>query len=163
MAYSLSRPNFAANIQPMDVTTLTAFLAPCLPFLLGKVGAPALEEVASKLGEDTWEKAKEIWARLRPKVESEAAAKVASEKLATKPNSEAWKEAFQEELEAIFQKEPTLADEITEILQSLKPLGSSNHVQQRVETNQGQIIGQMYGGEVKKIGGIGTVQGDANL
>ena len=65
----------------MNVVTLTAFLAPCLPFLLEKVSTPALEEIASKLGEGTWEKAKEIWAKLRPEVDSEPAAKVATEKI----------------------------------------------------------------------------------
>ena len=71
----------------MDVLALTAFLAPCLPFLLEKVGAPALEGAASKLGEDTWEKAKAIWGKLRPKVESTAAAKMAAEKLGVHRNT----------------------------------------------------------------------------
>ena len=145
----------------MDVVALTAFLAPCLPFLLGKVGAPALEEVASKLGEDTWEKAKEIWAKLQPKVESEAAAKVVTEKLANKPNSEAWKEAFQEELETIFENEPALADAVSEILKSAdNSIGQKVQIQQTVNENRGQVIGQMKNSEAKNIGSIGNIQGD---
>lgn len=147
----------------MDVLTLTAFLAPCLPFLLEKVGAPALEEAASKLGEDTWEKAKSIWGKLWPKVESTAAAKMAAEKLAHKPNSEAWKEALQEELESILQNDSALAEAIAEILKTTPVSDGGNVVQQTVETNQGQMIGQMYGGEAKNLGKIDTVEGDVNL
>lgn len=147
----------------MDVLALTAFLAPCLPFLLEKVGAPALEEAASKLGEDTLEKAKAIWGKLWPKVESTTAAKMAAEKLANKPNSEAWKEALQEELESILQNDSALAEAIAEILKTTPVDGEGNVVQQTVETNQGQMIGQMYGGEAKNLGNIDTVEGDVKL
>ena len=147
----------------MDVATLTAFLAPFLPFLVKKVGAPALDGAVSKLGEDTWERAKAIWLKLWPKVESDAAAKMAVEKLANKPDSEAWKEALQEELEAILQKDEALAEALAEIFQEIDPAAKGNLVQQTVETVQGQMIGQMYGGEAKNIGDIGVVEGDVKL
>ena len=147
----------------MDVVTLTAFLAPCLPFLLEKVGAPALDEASSKLGEDAWTKAKEIWSKLWPKVEVDAAAKVATEKLAEKPDSEAWKEAFQDELNAIFQKDSALVTAIAEILSSTQLANGGNQINQTLDENRGQVIGQMYGGEAKNIGNIDTVQGDVTL
>ncbi len=147
----------------MDVLVLTTFLAPCLPFLLEKVGAPALEGAATKLGEDTWEKAKAIWAKLRPKVESETAAKVAAEKLANKPDSPAWQEALQEELETIFRNDAALANSIADIFQGSQVASGGNQVQQTVKENRGQVIGQMFGGEAKNIGGIDSVQGDVNL
>ena len=147
----------------MDLATLTAFLAPCLPFLVKKVGEPALDGAVSKLGEETWERAKAIWLKLWPKVESDAAAKMAAEKLANKPDSEAWKEALQEELAAILQKDAALTEAIAEILQTKPAGGSSNYIQQRVETNQGQMVGQMVGGIAKNIGKIDSVQGDVNL
>lgn len=147
----------------MDVLALTTFLAPCMPFLLKKVGVPALNSVAEKLGEDTWEKAKAIWLKLSPKVESEVAAKVAAEKLAEKPDSAAWAEALQEELAAILEKDSVLAEAIAAIFQDSQSANGGNHVQQTIRENKGQIIGQMYGGEVKNIGGIDSVQGDVNL
>ncbi|NET34016.1 MAG: hypothetical protein F6K19_18670 [Cyanothece sp. SIO1E1] len=147
----------------MDVLALTTFLAPCLPFLLNKVGAPALEGAATKLGEDTWEKAKAIWAKLKPKVESAAAAKVAAEKLANIPDSAAWKEALQEELATILGNDSALADAIADIFQDAQVARSRNQVRQTVKENQGQVIGQMFGGEVKNIGRIDSVQGDVNL
>ncbi len=147
----------------MDVLALTTFLAPCLPFLLEKVGAPALNEAATKLGEDTWEKAKAIWAKLKPKVEAEAGATVAADKLANRPESAAWQEALHEELASILEKDTALAEAIVEILQDTEIAAGGNRVEQTVQENKGQVIGQMSGGEAKNIGVIGSVQGDVNL
>lgn len=147
----------------MDVATLTAFLAPCLPFLLKRVAAPALDNAASKIGEDAWRKAKAVWTKLRPRVELEKAAKVAANKLADNPESTVWKAAFEEELSAILQKEPNLSSVIVGILEDVAEGTQLDQVQQIAETNQGQMIGQMYGGEAKNVGNIGAVQGDVNL
>ncbi len=147
----------------MDVLALTTFLAPCLPFLLEKVGAPALESAATKLGEDTWAKAKAIWAKLWPQVESEAGAKVAAEKLADKPESAAWQEAFQEELATILNNDSALAEAVAKLFQEAQASGGGTYVQQTVQENRGQVIGNMSGGEAKNIAGIGPVQGDVNL
>lgn len=147
----------------MDILALTAFLAPCLPFLLKKVGAPALDAAATKLGEDTWHKAQAIWGQLHPKVETEAAAKVAVEKLANKPDSTAWQEAVQEELSTILENDPALGKAIADIFQGVQVASEGNQIQQTVQENQGQVIGQMFGGEAKNIGRIESVQGDINL
>ena len=57
-----------------------AFLAPFLPYLL-KVGENAAEEAGKKLGQQAgggaWEKAKALWAKLRPKAEAKDAAQEA--------------------------------------------------------------------------------------
>ncbi|MEN8443964.1 MAG: hypothetical protein ABG776_03005 [Cyanobacteria bacterium J06555_13] len=147
----------------MDILALTAFLAPCLPFLLKKVGAPALNSAATKLGEDTWRKAQAIWKKLEPKMASEAAAKLAAEKLASKPDSVAWREALQEELVTILKNDSSLADIIADIFQGAQVANGGNQVQQTVNENQGQVIGQMFGGEAKNIGAIDSVQRDVNL
>ncbi|MEM9449286.1 MAG: hypothetical protein AAGA75_12235 [Cyanobacteria bacterium P01_E01_bin.6] len=147
----------------MDVLALTTFLAPCLPFLLEKVGAPALHSAANKLGEETWNIAKAIWAKLQPKVESEAAAKIASEKLAEKPESTAWQEALKDELTTILNNDAILAKAIADLLKDTPIVSGGNVVQQTVQNNQGQVIGMMSGGEAKNIAGIDTVQSDVNL
>jgi hypothetical protein len=55
----------------MDVTMLandlTVLLARLLPYLL-KVGQKAAEEAGKKFGGDAWDWAKELWAKLRPEV-----------------------------------------------------------------------------------------------
>ena len=135
----------------MVIITLTSFLAPCLPFLLKKVGASALNGAAQKLGEDTWEKAKAIWGKLLPKVESETSAKIAAEKLAIMPDSAVWKEAFQEELAAIFAKDSDLEADIAEMFKDIPPTANQKVAQQNIEQNQGVVIGQMSGGSVKNI------------
>ncbi|MGK7896531.1 MAG: hypothetical protein AB4372_23655 [Xenococcus sp. (in: cyanobacteria)] len=148
----------------MNPVTITALLAPCMPFFLEKVGGAALESAASKVGEDAWEKAKAIWAKLQPKVESHAAVKVATEKLAEKPDSPIWKAALAEELESILENDPALAEAIEEILgDKADNTGITNKIQQTVNENQGQVIGQMKNSEAKNIGKIRNVQGDVNF
>lgn len=148
----------------MDVAIFTSFLAPCLPYLLKKVAEPALSGAATKLGQDTWDKAKAIWTKLCPKVEAEAAANIAATKLAEKPDSEVWKAALQEELEALFQKDHALADLISEILKDKDEVSKGGvQIQQTAGTVEGQMIGQMQNSQAKNIGSIGSVQGDVKL
>ncbi|ERN41331.1 hypothetical protein KR51_00018970 [Rubidibacter lacunae KORDI 51-2] len=147
----------------LNVAELVAFLSPCLPFLLEKVGAPALNKAASRLGEDTWEKAKGIWIRLRSDVQLKPAAKVAAEKLAVKPDSLTLREDLSKELKSIFEKKPGLAVEIAEILEDAGQKAASSYVQQTIKTNQGQVIGQMSGGEAKIIGSIDATNRNSEL
>ncbi|MCC5610395.1 hypothetical protein LC612_27500 [Nostoc sp. CHAB 5834] len=148
----------------MDVTILTSFLAPCLPFLLKKVAEPALSGAATKLGQDTWDKARAIWTKLHSPVEAEPAANIAATKLAEKPDSEVWKAALQEELEALFQKDKALADLISEIFKDKDGVSTGGvQIQQTAGTVEGQMIGQMQNSEAKNIGSIGSVQGDVTL
>lgn len=148
----------------MDVAIFTSFLAPCLPYLLKKVAEPALSGAATKLGQDTWDKAKAIWTKLCPQVEAEAAANIAATKLAEKPDSEVWKAALQSELEALFQKDQTLADFIAEILKDFDGVSTGGvQIQQTAGTVEGQMIGQMQNSQAKNIGSIGSVEGDVKL
>ncbi|MBD0388272.1 MAG: hypothetical protein ICV54_17640 [Nostoc sp. C3-bin3] len=148
----------------MDVTILTSFLVPCLPFLLKKVAEPALSGAATKLGQDTWDRARAIWTKLCPQVEAEAAANIAAIKLAEKPDSEVWKAAFQSELEAIFKKDQGLAELISEILKDKDGVSTGGvQIQQTAGTVEGQMIGQMQNSEAKNIGSIGSIQGDVKL
>ncbi len=148
----------------MDVAILTTFLAPCLPFLLKKVGEPALSAAATKLGQDTWDKATAIWKKLYPPVEAEAAANIAATKLAEKPDSEVWKAALQEELETLFKKDQGLADIIAKILQDNDGVDKGGvQIQQTAGTVEGQMIGQMQNSQAKNIGSIGSVDGNVTL
>ena len=55
----------------MEITALTTFLSPFLPYLLklGKGAAEtATETAASKFGEVTWQNAQDVWALLKPKI-----------------------------------------------------------------------------------------------
>jgi transketolase len=142
----------------MDVITLTAFLSPFLPFLI-KLGEKSAESAASKFGEDAWNKAKKVWRQLQPNVEAKQDAKVAAEQVAAKPESEARKAVFQEELETLLKEQPDLAKAIAQILNEDAPDGTSGtQIIQNVTGNQNQVIGQVFGGKV-----FGNVQGGVNL
>ncbi len=145
----------------MDITTLMALLSPCLPFLM-KLGEKAAESASGKIGEDTWNTAKKIWDKLQPKIEAKEDAKIAAEQLAAKPESEARKAVFQEELETLLKENPDLADVIAKIMQEESPATSGVQNIQTVTNNEGQAINQMTGG--KAIGRIdGNIQGGVNL
>jgi transketolase len=147
----------------MDVIALTAFLTPFLPFLI-KFGEKSAESVASKFGEDSWNKAKKVWDKLQPKVEAKEDAKVAAEQVAAKPDSKARQAVFQEELETLLQENPDLVEAIAQIMQESSPTASGTQNMQTVTNNEGQAqaINQMKGEKV--IGRIdGTIHGGVNL
>ena len=101
----------------MDIAILVKFLAPCLPFLL-KVGNKAVEGASEKVGEDVWNKAKAIWAKLRPKVEAKEAAKEAVIDVAQKPEDKDLQASLRVQLKKILDADTALAEEIAQILQA---------------------------------------------
>lgn len=145
----------------MDIIALTALLSPCLPFLI-KLGEKSAETAGSKIGEDAWNRAKKVWEKLHPKVEAKEDAKVAAEQLAAKPDSEARKAVFQEELEILLKENPDLLETLAQIMDEGSPTASGTQITQTVENNEGLIIGQMTGG--KAVGRIdGNIQGGVNF
>lgn len=145
----------------MDIALLMSLLSPCLPFLI-KLGDKAAESAGSKIGPDVWDMSKKIWDKLHPKLVAKEDAKIAAEQLAAKPESEARKAVFQEELEALLKENPDLTAAIAQIMQESAPATTGVQINQTVTNNEGQMIGQMTGG--KAIGRVdGNVQGGVNL
>ena len=145
----------------MDIIALTGLLTPFLPFLI-KFGENSAETAGRKFGEDGWNKAKKIWDELHPKVEAKEDAKIAAEQLAAKPDSEARKALFREELETLLKENPDLAKAIAQIMEEGSPTASGTQITQNVENNEGLMIGQMTGG--KAVGRIdGNIQGGVNF
>ncbi|WP_375467947.1 hypothetical protein [uncultured Nostoc sp.] len=101
----------------MDIALLVKFLAPCLPFLLN-VGNKAVEGASQKVGEDVWNKAKAIWAKLYPKVEAKEAAKEAATDVAQKPEDEDLQTSLRVQLKKILEADTALAEEIAKIWQT---------------------------------------------
>jgi hypothetical protein len=108
----------------MDIALVVKFLAPCLPFLLN-VGNKAVEGASQKVGEDVWNKAKAIWAKLHPKVEAKEAAKEAAADVAQKPEDEDLQASLRVQLKKILDADTALAEEIAKILQETKSADSS--------------------------------------
>ncbi|HEY9652768.1 MAG TPA: ATP-binding protein, partial [Coleofasciculaceae cyanobacterium] len=149
----------------MDITLLTTFLVPFLPFL-SNLGAKAAEEAAKKFGEESWERAKAIWSKLEPKVEVKAEAKMAASQVAAKPENKNWQLVLQDELETLLKEHPDLAAAIAQIMKSDSPAASSVtniEVQgQNILTagDNSTLTGQIVGNEKVDFGSI-TIEKDA--
>jgi hypothetical protein len=104
----------------MDITLLTTFLSPFLPFLLNlgqKATEKATESAAGKFGESAWKKAEGIWDKLQPQVEAMPEVKTAIEQVAAKPDSEARQAVLREELATLFKVQPDLLTAIAQMMQ----------------------------------------------
>jgi hypothetical protein len=128
---------------------LTSLLAPFLSSLL-KLGHPVAEEAGKalgvKLGEGSWEQAKKIWMKLNPQIESRRLAKASVEELANDENNTEAKDALCAQLNSIFENNPSLANEITLIIQEKSSTTSKViSVSQTVTGNQNLVIGQSEG------------------
>ncbi len=101
------------DIPPL-VQGLASFLAPFLPYLL-KMGEKAAEETGKRLGEAAWERAKALWARLRPAVEARPAAQEAVQDAAANPQDEDTLAALRLQLRKLLADDPALAAEIARL------------------------------------------------
>jgi len=111
----------------MDTTQLaqaiTTFLAPFLPYLVKggiEAGKSAAQKLGEKFSEDTWEKAKTLWGKLRPKIEAEPAAKDAVQKVITKPGDKRAKAALELQIEDILEEDSGLAYQVAEMWEEIR-------------------------------------------
>ena len=86
----------------------TKFLVPFLPYLL-KGTKIAAKSAIEEMGKDAWEKAKEVWGKLKPKVEKNSTAQKAVERVKQKPDDSRAMGTLELELEEIFEKNESLA------------------------------------------------------
>jgi len=108
----------------MDIIQLsqsvTAFLAPFLPYLVGKVGDAVAEVSVEKSLEEAWERAKGLWGKLGPKVESNTAAKEATEDVAQDPDDEDARAALRLQLKKLLAADTSLATEVAQLWEEAK-------------------------------------------
>ena len=134
----------------MDAVTIAALLSPCLPALV-KVGGQTiahLSEISAKVGAETWELAQQVWEKLSPALAEQADAKLAAEQAAAKPESSARQAVFQEELAALLADRPNLVAEIAQLMQDSEMPAQAVQINQTIQSNTGQVIGQMTGGQM---------------
>ena len=101
---------------------LVTFLAPLLPYLLKK-GEDVADRAIDVVGAAAWDRAKVIWSRLHPKVDTDEGARQAAEAVASDPQDEAAKGALQFQLRTLLNGDPALADELGRLLESAKSDG----------------------------------------
>lgn len=101
---------------------ITTTLAPLLPYLL-KAGEKAAEETGKKIGGDTWEWAKDLWSRLRPKVEAKPAALEAAREVGLTPDDPDIQATLRVQLKKLFDEDQGLAEEAERWFEKAKAAG----------------------------------------
>lgn len=134
----------------MELAALVAsFLSPFLPHLL-KLGQPAAEAAGTKLGEKfgegTWNKAKDVWHKLAPKVNEKPLAKGAAEALAEDTQDEDAKEALTKQLDKVLATDSTLAQALKQLMTTdAEVVQKVLTVTQTVTGDQNIVIGDASG------------------
>ncbi len=103
-------------------TTLTAFLAPFMPYLMERATRSA-EKAIDAFGAEAWKCARAIWARLRPTVEKKEAALEAAHALSESPDDEPARGALQFHLRRLLEADSELAAQIGDILNEARSAG----------------------------------------
>jgi hypothetical protein len=110
----------------MDVVTLagsvTTVLAPLLPYLL-KAGETAAEETGKAVAGESWEWAKSLWTKLKPKVEAKEAALEAAQDVAESPEDEEAQVALRRQLKKLLTEDQSLAEDVSRWLDQGKAAG----------------------------------------
>ncbi len=141
----------------MDVVVLTKFLAPFLPFLMN-AGNKVFDGAVAKAGEDAWDKAKAVWAKLQPKVETKPAALEAAADVAKAPDDEDLRVALRVQLKKLLEQDELLAQEIARIMQENAQGNSGDKVVQNVTGENNQTLGSVQGSKV-----VRDVQGNVTM
>lgn len=139
----------------MDVAALIQILAPALPFLV-KVGDKAFDGAIAKMGEDSWDKAKGLWNKLSPKVESDPIVKNAAENVAADPENADRQTVLKIALGDLLVKYPDLVAELVKLMETDSPNGGQ--VQKQVSQN----VGSLDRGS-KAVASIDNVKGNVTL
>ncbi|WP_414581546.1 hypothetical protein [Scytonema sp. PCC 10023] len=130
----------------MDVTVLTSFLAPFLPFLV-KSSEAAAKEAGKQFGSDAWIRAKSIWTKLLPKMQAKEAAREAFEDLAEEPQNETLKTIFRLQLEKLLKTDEALAKTISQLIdEDSESVANVIRISQTVSGEKNVTIGQQTGG-----------------
>lgn len=110
----------------MDIVALagsvTTVLAPLLPYLL-KAGETAADEAGKAIAGQSWEWAKSLWTKLKPKVEAKEAALEAAQDVAESPKDEEAQLALRRQLTKLLTKDQSLAEEVSRWLEEGKAAG----------------------------------------
>jgi hypothetical protein len=97
------------------VSSIVSFLGPCLPYLV-KVGEGAAGEVGKRATGGAWERAKQLWEKLRPGVEAKASAQEAALAVAKEPNDTDLQAALRVQLKALLTNDSALAQELSKLM-----------------------------------------------
>jgi hypothetical protein len=103
-------------------SSVTTALVPLLPYLL-KAGEKAAEETGKAVAGQSWEWAKSLWAKLKPKVEAKPGALEVAQDAAQAPKDQDAQAAFRQLLKKLLTEDQSLAEEISRWLEQGKAAG----------------------------------------
>jgi hypothetical protein len=105
----------------VDPVSLTAFLAPFMPYLL-QSAASAAEEAGRAFGRDGWAAAQKLWGKLRGRFEDEPGTPdAASKALADDPDDELARNAVAFKLREALAADPELRKELEALWAETEP------------------------------------------
>jgi len=150
----------------MDIVALThavtTALIPVLPYLL-KAGEKAAEETGKKVAGETWDKARELWSKLRPKVEARPAALEAAQDVAEAPDDADAQAALRLQLKKLLAHDETLAQEIARVLQERRTDLSVSASGERSVAIGGDVVGSaIVTGDGNVIGSYVSIKPNLN-
>lgn len=103
-------------------SSLTTVLVPLLPYLL-KAGEKAAEETGKTVAGQSWEWAKGLWVKLKPKVEAKPTALEAMQDAAQAPDDEDLQAALRVQLKKLLTNDQSLSEEVSRWLEQGKAAG----------------------------------------
>lgn len=103
-------------------SALTTVLSPLLPYLL-KAGETAADETGKAIAGQSWEWAKSIWAKLKPKVEAKPGALEIAQDAAQAPEDQDAQAAFRQQLKKLLTEDQSLAEEVSRWLDQGRAAG----------------------------------------
>ncbi|BDM83849.1 hypothetical protein AM10699_67100 (plasmid) [Acaryochloris marina MBIC10699] len=116
-----------------------------------KLGQPVVEEagksLGKKLGEGTWNKAKQIWEKVFPKVNEKPLAKGAAEALAEDTQDEEALDTLTKQLKKLLEADPDLAQQLHKLVaEDEEMISKAVNITQNVRGDKNIVIGQSSGG-----------------
>ena len=99
----------------LDPATVTAVLAPALPYLL-RTGDQLASQAADRLGEHTWKLATRLWERLADAVRGRPAAEEVMQDVAANPQDADARAALTYQVRKLVQEDPELGAALEELI-----------------------------------------------
>ena len=103
-------------------SSVTTALVPFLPYLL-KAGEKAAEETGKTVAGQSWEWAKSLWTKLKPRVEAKPGALEAAQDAAQAPEDQDAQATFRQLLKKLLTEDRSLADEVSRWLEQGRAAG----------------------------------------
>jgi hypothetical protein len=149
IVYDVSSLTLEIMIENTLVQQLSSLLTPALPYLMGAAtitGKKAIDGVGGNIGEEAWNKAQQVWDKLRPWVYKKPETVAAMKEVADNPNDPIYANALPLNLKKLLEEMP--AETVSEIRNTvISRTRSESHI---VSADHGGVAigGNVSGGSI---------------